>query len=205
MPNQPKRRSSCLGKIILVIGILLFAEVYIQFVRPNLGSFVGQKVGQQFGLSQQDGNASVSATPREQQNSAQQPIQTQVAQTIPTAVAALPYGEIVVTEQRINEYFAANPEAIKPIERLSIRLVPDEMIVDMVALGSENRVSFGLAVENGRIVVVNPRLDGMLGLLVSFEDMTQTLETKMNDQLVAQGRQVKDIRIEEGRLVVLIE
>jgi uncharacterized lipoprotein YajG len=63
----------------------------------------------------------------------------------------------------------------------------------------------GLAVQDGRIITVNPQLDGPLNQLIALPDLTRALEKQLNDQLAAQGRRVTNVRVEQGALVVTIE
>jgi len=62
----------------------------------------------------------------------------------------------------------------------------------------------GLALQNGRVIALNPRLDGPLGRLVTLDELLAPLEQQLNDQLKAQGRRITDLRITPGVLVVTL-
>jgi hypothetical protein len=66
-------------------------------------------------------------------------------------------------------------------------------------------MTFGLAIVQGQVVVVQPSLSGPLAMMLSFEDMVHALETQFNQQLRSQGRIIHDIRIEQGIMVVVVE
>ena len=86
-----------------------------------------------------------------------------------------------------------------------MRFVPDKVQADLRALGTTSTARMGLAVQNGRIIAVNPRLDGPLGQVIALGDLTSSLERQLNDQLATQGRRVTDVRVNQGELVITIE
>jgi hypothetical protein len=63
----------------------------------------------------------------------------------------------------------------------------------------------GLAVQNNRIIAVNPQLDGPLSQLIALPDLTRSLEQQFNDQLALQGRKITAVRIEQGAIVINVE
>lgn len=189
------RRTSCLSRtVILGVVVLLLAVGYVQFVRPNLGAFVGDMVSRQVGGQQ--------ATP----GGGQPPIiEEQVDTHLPDAIRALPRGEVRVSDTQINDYIAANAEQLAPFEQVTMRFVPGQIEADLVAYGMQNHVTLGLTVANGQVAVVNPQLEGPLNLILSFEDVTRSLERELNSQLASEGRVVRDIRIEQGTVVAVVE
>jgi hypothetical protein len=120
-------------------------------------------------------------------------------------VAALPSGELRVTNEQANAYLAERAASLKPIDSATVRFVPDEVQVDLQAAGLASTARMGLAVQNGRIIAVDPKLDGPLGQFIALPDLTRALEQQLNDQLAAQGRRITAARVEQGALVVTIE
>jgi tRNA splicing ligase len=76
---------------------------------------------------------------------------------------------------------------------------------DITAYGVPNHITLGLAVVDGQIVVVDPHLSGPLEMMISFDDMVRVLESQLNEQMQQAGRTMHDIRIEPGRMVVVVE
>jgi len=163
---------------VLLFGVLLVAVAvsYILFGRTTVSQYV-----------------------------AQEQLEVQVEQVLPTAIAVLPRGELRVSDKQINAYIAANPGMLDPIEQATLHFVPGQVQVDLQVYGTTNQLSLGLQAQNGRIAVVNPRLDGPLALLVSFEDLIRTLEKQINAQFDTQGRAIQDIRIEQGQMIVFMQ
>jgi hypothetical protein len=192
--REPRRRSrnGCLALLVALVWIVLLVVIgYRYWLRPQISQYVGRQIAEQVG---QAGDA----TPQQQ-------IEQGAAQVLPTAVAALPSGELRVTDEQANAYLAERADSLKPIDSATVRFVPDEVQVDLRAAGFSSTASMGLAVQNGRIIALEPQLDGPLGQFITLPDLTRALEQQLNDQLAAQGRRVTAARVEQGALVVTIE
>lgn len=194
----PARKSpSCLSRLglLAVVVLLHLVGAYFLVGRSVVGDYVGQRVGKQMGVGELPGVEQIS----------QAELESQMEQTLPTAIAALPRGELTVSEERINSYIAANPAAFEPLEAVRVRFVPGQVQANITAFGTSNQATFGLELAGGEVMVVNPQLNGPLGWLLSFEDLVQSLEQQINEQFDTQGRAITDIRVEQGKLVALVE
>jgi hypothetical protein len=192
--NRPRRRNrnGCLALLVALVWIILLAVIgYRYWLRPQISAYVGRQIADQVGQA--------GVTPPQQQ------IEQGAAQVLPTAVAALPSGELRVTDAEANAYLAERADALKPIQSATVRFVPDEVQVDLRAAGFSSTAHMGVDVQNGRIVATNPKLDGPLGQVIALPDLTHAIEQQLNDQLAAQGRHVTAARVEQGALVVTIE
>ena len=195
--REPRRRSrnGCLALLVALVWIILLAVIgYRYWLRPQLSQYVGRQIAEQVGAPVA-GNAT----------SPQQQIEQGAAQVLPTALAALPSGELRVTDAQANAYLAERAESLKPIESATVRFVPDEIQVDLRAAGFSSTARMGVAIQNGRIIAVDPQLDGPLGQVIALPDLTRALEQQLNGQLAAQGRHITAARVEQGALVVTIE
>jgi hypothetical protein len=192
--REPRRRSrnGCLALLVALVWIVLLAVIgYRYWLRPQISQYVGRQIAEQVG---QAGNT----TPQQQ-------IEQGAAQALPTVIAALPSGELRVTDAQANAYLIERAESLKPIDSATVRFVPDEVQVDLRAAGFSSTASMGLAVQNGRIIAVEPQMDGPLGQFIALPDLTRALEQQLNDQLAAEGRRVTNVQVEQGALVVTIE
>jgi len=198
--REPRRRSrnGCLALLVALVWIILLAVVgYRYWLRPQVSEYVGRRIAEQVGAA----GAGQIANPAQPQ----QQIEQGAAQALPTAIAALPSGELRISEEQANAYLAERAESLKPIDSATVRFVPDEVQVDLEAAGLSSTARMGLAVQSGRIIAVEPRLDGPLGQFIALPDLARALEQQLNGQLASQGRRVTDARVEQGALVVTIE
>ncbi len=193
--RRPERRGGrrrylgCLVALVWIVFLGLLAYRY--WLRPQVSQYIGSQIGEQL-RSQVGGQAG-------------EQIQRGAQGALPTVVAALPSGELHISEAEANQYFASHASDLRPIESVKVRFVPGEVQADIGAMRTVSTARMGLAVQDGRIIALNPRIEGPLEQVVSLPDLTKALEQQFNDQLATQGRRATDVRIEQGELVVTIE
>jgi hypothetical protein len=192
--GRRRSRNRTLGCLVALIWIVLALVLgYQYYLRPRVSEMVGRAIGRQIG----------SGPPGATDPASQ--IQEGAARTLPTAVAALPAGEVRISEEEANAYIGANPQALGPLDSLRVRFMPGLVQADLAAFGQESTASAGLAVQGGRIIAVNPQLDGPLSSLITIEDLLAPIEQQLNDELAAAGRRITDVRVEAGALVLTVE
>jgi hypothetical protein len=191
---RPERRRSgvgCLAWLVAIVWILLLAVLaYRFFLRDQVSQFIGEQVSNRI--------------ERQSDSQAAQQLQTSVAAGLPTTIAALPSGEIRISEAQANDYIVTHSKSLGPIESATVHFVPNEVRADIRAVGTTSTASMGLAVQDGRIIAIDPKIDGLLGQVISANTLAKSFEEQINSQLAAQGRRVTNVRIEQGALVVTI-
>lgn len=181
---QPPRRRSCLSRVVVLVWLAVaVVGCYVLLLRPYISSYIGQQLAEQ----------AVGSTAPD------------AAAALPTVVAALPPGQFTVSEQQANDFLQDNSAGVPQVESVTIHFVPGQVQADVRAAGTNNRVTMGLAVQNGRIVVVDPRIDGPLEAFVAPEQLVDRLATRLNNELAAQGKPPTEVRIEQGRIVVTLK
>ncbi len=199
-PVRRRRRSSCLWNAVVlgVLALLLF-EGYIHLARPSLSSFLGEQVAVRLGMPADSAGTSEPGGALEEQ------IVGQARQSLPTAIAALPSGELRVTDAQANAFLAANREALDPIQEVQVQFVPGQVRADVRVFGMVSQMTAGLTVQNGQARLLDPQIDGPLGALVSLEEIVRPLEREINSLLLSQGQRLQSGRIEQGAVIVYIE
>jgi hypothetical protein len=191
LERRRPRRGCLVWLVVLVWIVLLSVLAYRYWIRPQVSQYIGSQIGQQL-RSQVGGQVG-------------EQIQQGAQGALPTVVAALPSGELHISEADANQYFASHADQLRPIESVKVRFVPGEVQADIGALGTTSTARMSLAVQDGRIIALDPRIDGPLDQVVSLPELTKALEQQFNDLLAAQGRRATDVRVEQGELVVTIE
>jgi len=185
-------RNGCLLTLVILVWVALIAVLAYRFwLRPQVSQYVGGQIGEQIG-GQLGGQLN-------------QQVEQGAQATLPTAIAALPTGELRITEAQANDYLASRANSLKPLDSVTVRFVPDEVQADLRAMGTTSTARMGLAVQNNRIIAVDPQLEGPLGQLIALPELTRSLEKQLNDQLALQGRRITAVRVEQGAIVLNVE
>jgi hypothetical protein len=184
--------------VVLGVLVVLLFEVYIHMARPAISSFLGEQVAVRLGLP-------ADAPTTDQPGAFEEQIVGQAQQSLPTAIAALPSGELRVTDAQANAYLAANMEALDPVEGVQVQFVPGQVQADVRVFGTVSQVRAGLAVQDGRATLIDPQIEGPLGAFVSIEEIVRPLERQINSLLLNKGQRLESGRIEQGEVVVYIE
>jgi hypothetical protein len=177
---------------------LLLVGGYLYLARPSISSFLGEQVAIRLGLPAVPAGTSQPGAVEEQ-------IVGQAQQTLPTAIAALPSGELRVTDAQANAYLAANMAALDPIEEVRVQFVPGQVHANVHVFGTVSQITAGMAVQDGRATLIDPQIDGPLATFVSIEEIVRPLERQINDLLRNQGQRLEAGRIEQGEVIVYIE
>lgn len=196
---RPRRRGcGCLPLLAVSLAMLLGGLAgYLLAARAPVSRSLGEQLSVRMG-----------ATPVLPAGASQPDlavVQQQAAILLPTAVAAVPDGTLVISEQAANAYLHANRAQFAPAEQVTVQFVPGNIRATAQVGGTTVRGSSGLAVQQGLPVLVEPRLAGMLGTLLDVEQMLAPLQQLLHDQLIQQGRRVTDARIEQGQIVLTVE
>jgi len=190
--RRQSRRGCLIGLVALVWIVLLAMLGYRFLLRDQVSQQIGQQIGEQIG-----------------EQIAPSPVAGQIDQgvdaALPTVVAGLPTGEIRVNETDANAYLAANISSMRRIDGATVRFVPGQVQLDIQAAGTTSTATMGVAVQDGRVIAVDPQLDGLLGQVISADQLAATLEQRFNDQLAAQGRRISEVRVEQGELVLVVQ
>jgi hypothetical protein len=182
--------AGCLGSLFMLIALAVVLYAFLG--RAQVSRLLGEQVSEQLG---QFAGASAGLAP----------VEGQAEALLPTAVAALPSGEIVITEEQINSTIGANPAALAPLEQVQVRFTGGRAEAALEAYGTASTMRAGLAAQGGRIVVVDPVIDGPLNLALSAEELARTVEERINGELALQERAIQEVRIEEGQIVVVVQ
>lgn len=183
--RRPRRRSGgCFEKLLVVVWIVvIFIAVYLLLVRPLISTYIGGQILEQVAGSDQI---------------------DQAARTIPDVVSALPLGQMVISEQQANDFAQSNSTLMQQIDNLEVHFVPGQVQADLVVRGLRNQITFGLEARNGRVEVIDPRINGPLEALIAPEQLISGLTDRLNQELAAQGKLPASIQIEQEQIVIML-
>ena len=191
--ERPRNRfRSCLISLTIFVWVLVLGCLGTRFlVRPAVTDYVSREIADSIN-PQLPANLDPNEALRES------------LEQVPIGGAVVP-GELRVTDEQANEYVAAYRDRLVGIDDLRVRFVPGELQADVTVQGLTNTAHAQAAVQDGRIVAQNARLDQPLGSLLSIEPLLDAILGRLNAELAAQQRRVTDVRIEQGVAIMTVE
>jgi hypothetical protein len=116
-------------------------------------------------------------------------IETRTRKAVQTSLAGvnvLPEptaGTVVVTEAEIRTMLKARAQSLKPISDPSVQLSSKGFTITFSVYGYNGTLTGKLAVENGRIVIVDPKLDGLADRVLDMNAIAGDIEAQLNSLL----------------------
>lgn len=190
-PPLPPRRRSCLASCMITLVVLIFlllglALAALLFLKPQLSQQAGDTLALQLDTL------------------VDQKIGEQFGQLdgqLPPGSA----GTVIILDSEINDYLAANPQEIAPLDSATVQFVPNDVQATVRAYGLSGTAHADVRAENGRLVVYNPRIDGALGMLLDAEQLGTALETSLNQRMDENGLRVSDVTVDTGQMSLSVE
>ncbi|GAC1540041.1 MAG: hypothetical protein NVS2B7_12050 [Herpetosiphon sp.] len=120
---------------------------------------------------------------------------------------ALPAGtdQLVITEDAANRWLQEHRDQYAGFDNVTLHFMPGVATADVTIRGLTGRLRSGVALQNGRIVAVDPQLSPPLNVLIDIRPFAQLVENRLNQDLASLNRTVKDVRVDEGRLTILMQ
>lgn len=182
--HRRRETTGCVGQLVrLGLGILLIGILYLLLIRPQISSALGRTL------------ADLIAP-------ASTPVEVADQAPLPALLAALPAGQVTVSEAEINGYLTDMQTAL-PVDAINVRLRDGRAIVTIQAYGVTSVVSSGVMVRDGKLIPLDPQVEGPLAMLISASDLSTVIQERLNAELNRQNRQIVDARITDGYLSIV--
>ena len=174
----PRRRSGPPGAFLGCLGLIIIGIVAAAFGWYGLRPFVSERVADEVGVAIEDELESI--------------------RRVPVGTG----GRVEVTEETINATLRANEDAYEPATDLRTDITAGGIEVTFDLYGAESTLRGALAVENGRLVIVSPELDGTAGRFVDLDTLVATTESALNELLQRNRLTPTSVTTEEGAIVI---
>lgn len=113
-------------------------------------------------------------------------------------------GRLRLTEERLNTHLDRTADSYQPIANPSVSIQPGQVAIAFELYGVSSTYRCGLAVQNGRIVVVDPSVGGPLGRIVDAEDLGDVFEAEVAELFRRSGLEPTAISVRDGSIVVTL-
>ncbi|HLH60242.1 MAG TPA: hypothetical protein VKV20_01055 [Ktedonobacteraceae bacterium] len=176
-PARPRRRFGCLPKILitLVILALLVTGGWFIGLRPYLHTVAQNQIDQELANS--------------------------INQIIPIPP---PINSIPVTETMINNLIVLNHSPSDPVQNAHITITPGNLQLDFQVYSFSCLVDGKLTVSNGNLVVTNVVIQGIIGLIMSPDELTSILNNQLADVQSHIHRSISSVTLKDHEIDIML-
>ena len=111
-------------------------------------------------------------------------------------------GRMRITEEDVNKELRANAVRYKPIEDVTVAIDSDAVTIRFSVYGIESTYRTGLAVDDGRIVLVDSSLDGAAGRIVNEDEVGAVFEAEVAELLRRSNVEPTEVSLRDGSVVI---
>lgn len=155
-PNQPQKRRKRRGRGLL-IGLAIFIVLIVVLLigaRLVLNAYAISQINQ----------ASSDAINK-----------------IPSAVAILPDRDQTIPEGAVNALISLKSSSFSPVQNLAIHFTPNDMEIDFNVFSFSSTITTVPKIVNGKFVVTNTTVQGIAGLILSPDDITNLINNQITN------------------------
>jgi hypothetical protein len=114
-------------------------------------------------------------------------------------------GRMRITEDDINDELRRNAKLYEPVKDASVGINPEEVTISFSLYGVGSTFRTKMAVDDGRIVLVDPSLSGPAGRLVDVNDVAVIFETEVAELLRRSNVRPTQVSLRDGSVVITTE
>jgi|GEM_PF-2988809 len=130
-------------------------------------------------------------------------VRDEVNAQIATQIANAPEGEIVITDDEINQRLAAGGD-LGPIDDVTITIAPDVITVDLSAYGLSGTYESVIRAENGSVVLDGGSLNGPLSFVIPNDDLADATNVEIAAALSEAGYHVQSATMQDGAIALVV-
>jgi hypothetical protein len=133
---------------------------------------------------------------------------TQVTEAVSRQVASLDTlsakstGEIVVTEKDINDSLRAHEKAYEPLKNATVQIDDGQIAITVDVYGTSSTYTADAKIEKGKLVLVDPTVDGPAGQVLSADELAEIIEGQFNSLMRRFDRTPTAIRLRDGSISI---
>jgi hypothetical protein len=174
-----RRRGGCLiaGLLTPVILALLVAAGWFFALRPYLHTMAQNQIDQAF---------------------------SQAVQQMPSQLSQVPAGPFTFTDDIFNNLIQLNLPPNSVVKQMVAHTTPSNVRIDFQVYGMPCDVTGVPQVVNKQLVVTNVQVDGIIGLLMSNDEMTIILNKHLADAQVKLNRSILAVQLEDQKMILTL-
>lgn len=114
-------------------------------------------------------------------------------------------GTVIVSEREINRSLAANVDDYDPVEDIRVQIRRTGIETTFSIYGFDGTLTGTVAVDNGRIVIRNPEIEGAAGRVVDVDNIAGDAEAAINDLLTRNNLRATAATLSDDTLTITTE
>ncbi len=130
-------------------------------------------------------------------------VRDEVSSQIATQIEDAPEGEIIITDDEINQRLAAGGD-LGPIDDVTVTITQDVITVDLSAYGLSGTYQSVVRAENGTIVLDSGSLDGPLGFVIPNDELAEATNVEIAAALSEAGYRVESATMQDGAIALTV-
>lgn len=128
-------------------------------------------------------------------------VRDEVSAQIATQIVDAPEGEIVITDDEINQRLDSSGD-LGPIDDVEITISPDVIRVDLRAYGLSGTYQSVVRAENGSVVLDGGSLEGPLAYVIPNDELAEATNAEIAAALSDAGYRVESATMQDGAIAL---
>lgn len=181
-PTKPKRRRRLGGCLLGAFGLLAvliigLGAAWAFVVRPYLHNVAVQQLNQAL---------------------------SQAVNQIPPQASQLPNGPLPIRQDTLNNLITLNIAPSDPIQHPNIQIMPDKVQFDFQIQGQPCTITGVPQAQGGKLVFTNVTVVGLIGLVLSPNDITTIFNKHIADAQARINHQVTSVQLMDQQMILLL-
>jgi hypothetical protein len=199
--EQPRRRTSrALVRLTVLVWLLVFSCVGLRaFAIPAINGFFYQQVNR---VAEAVNPQQV--VPLPSGISSEEEARERIEQLVLPGLPTIPIGSFTINNQQATAYMAGQIGQYG-VDRFDVQFEPGQVVATVGQGPLTGTLRANARAENGRVVLENERIDGLLGRVLDPVPLVNALENRLNTEIDRQGRNVQSVDAQQGQATIVFE
>ena len=181
-PAKPKRRRRVGGCLLGAFGLLVviiigLGAVWAFAVRPTLHNLAVQQINNTM---------------------------SQAVNQIPPVASQLPPGPLVIQQDVLNNLITLNTSPSDPVQHTNAQIMPDKVQFDFQIYGQPCTITGIPQAQGGKLVLTNATISGIIGLILSPDDITTLFNQHLADAQARLNHQIVSVQLADQQMTILL-
>jgi hypothetical protein len=129
---------------------------------------------------------------------------TEAIQQMPPQVSQAPAGPFTLTEDLFNNLIQINMPPNSIVKQVAAHITTSNINIDFQVYGMQCAVTGIPQVVNKQLVATNVQVNGILGLVMSNDEMTATLNQHLAEAQVKLNHPILNVHLEDQKMVLTL-